>query len=304
MAKPRPRWDGVFQFHGLASFHESRRGPSAVLVLIAAEETRSSADGQHAQVAPRANAPRARPRPAFCCWYRLQSAGKVPLHGSPAGRRIARTDSDFLSVSAAIRTRNDSKPSNFAGCSGSHRKLRLNPRMPIVSAESRPSASKPVTKLSIVLAFASVYFFWGSTYTAIRIGAAEMPALLLAGTRFLIAGAILLAWCRLARSAVGLSREDNADARRDRADASGWRQCRPGLCGRDTPQRPVFAHPCRDSVVCCIDRDVSSRWRTNAAGADGSAWLSDSRAWPRCSGRHCTPASQAIARACWPSSLC
>ena len=55
---------------------------------------------------------------------------------------------------------------------------------------------KAVTKASIVLAFASVYFFWGSTYTAIRIGAAEMPALLLAGTRFLIAGTILLAWCR------------------------------------------------------------------------------------------------------------
>jgi drug/metabolite transporter (DMT)-like permease len=49
---------------------------------------------------------------------------------------------------------------------------------------------------SIVLAFACVYFFWGSTYTAIRIGAAQMPANLLAGTRFLIAGAILLAWCR------------------------------------------------------------------------------------------------------------
>ena len=55
---------------------------------------------------------------------------------------------------------------------------------------------KAVTTASIVLAFASVYFFWGSTFTAIRIGAAEMPALLLAGTRFLIAGAILLAWCR------------------------------------------------------------------------------------------------------------
>ena len=41
-----------------------------------------------------------------------------------------------------------------------------------------------------------VYFFWGSTYTAIRIGATEMPALLLAGTRFLIAGCILLLWCR------------------------------------------------------------------------------------------------------------
>jgi drug/metabolite transporter (DMT)-like permease len=63
--------------------------------------------------------------------------------------------------------------------------------------ETVHSPKKPATRASIVLAFASVYFFWGSTYTAIRIGAAEMPALLLAGTRFLIAGAILLAWCRL-----------------------------------------------------------------------------------------------------------
>jgi drug/metabolite transporter (DMT)-like permease len=55
---------------------------------------------------------------------------------------------------------------------------------------------KAASAASIVLAFASVYFFWGSTYTAIRIGAAEMPAFLLAGTRFLVAGAILLAWCR------------------------------------------------------------------------------------------------------------
>jgi drug/metabolite transporter (DMT)-like permease len=54
---------------------------------------------------------------------------------------------------------------------------------------------KAATRASIVLAFASVYFFWGSTYTAIRIGAADMPALLLSGTRFLIAGTILLAWC-------------------------------------------------------------------------------------------------------------
>jgi drug/metabolite transporter (DMT)-like permease len=55
---------------------------------------------------------------------------------------------------------------------------------------------KAATTASIMLAFASVYFFWGSTYTAIRIGVAEMPALLLAGIRFLVAGAILLAWCR------------------------------------------------------------------------------------------------------------
>jgi len=47
-----------------------------------------------------------------------------------------------------------------------------------------------------MVAFLSVYFFWGSTYTAIRIGAAEMPALLLAGLRFCVAGVILMAWCR------------------------------------------------------------------------------------------------------------
>ena len=63
-------------------------------------------------------------------------------------------------------------------------------------ANSISHEKRSASTVTIVLAFASVYFFWGSTYTAIRIGAAEMPALLLAGTRFLIAGAILLAWCR------------------------------------------------------------------------------------------------------------
>jgi drug/metabolite transporter (DMT)-like permease len=63
-------------------------------------------------------------------------------------------------------------------------------------AATTRSPAAPVKAATIVLAFASVYFFWGSTFTAIRIGAPEMPALLLAGTRFLIAGALLLAWCR------------------------------------------------------------------------------------------------------------
>jgi drug/metabolite transporter (DMT)-like permease len=68
--------------------------------------------------------------------------------------------------------------------------------MTVTSPHSAQPERKPASTASIVLAFLSVYFFWGSTYTAIRVGAAEMPALLLAGTRFLIAGAILLGWCR------------------------------------------------------------------------------------------------------------
>jgi drug/metabolite transporter (DMT)-like permease len=65
--------------------------------------------------------------------------------------------------------------------------------------ESSHSPQKAATTASIVLSFACVYFFWGSTYAAIRIGAAQMPALLLAGTRYVIAGAVLLAWCRWRR---------------------------------------------------------------------------------------------------------
>ncbi len=68
--------------------------------------------------------------------------------------------------------------------------------MSVSSSHSAHTAIKVASKTSIVLAFLSVYFFWGSTYTAIRVGAAEMPALLLAGVRFLVAGVILLGWCR------------------------------------------------------------------------------------------------------------
>src|ERR1039458_417740 len=69
--------------------------------------------------------------------------------------------------------------------------------MATLTNQSARTEKIAASRASIVMAFAAVYFFWGSTYTAIRIGAADMPALLFAGTRFLIAGAILLAWCRL-----------------------------------------------------------------------------------------------------------
>jgi len=48
----------------------------------------------------------------------------------------------------------------------------------------------------VVTAFASVYLIWGSTYLAIRIAVETMPPFLMAGIRFLIAGAILYAWTR------------------------------------------------------------------------------------------------------------
>jgi len=45
-----------------------------------------------------------------------------------------------------------------------------------------------------LLAFAIIYFVWGSTYYAIRVGVREVPPFLLAAIRFLIAGLILYGW--------------------------------------------------------------------------------------------------------------
>ena len=45
-----------------------------------------------------------------------------------------------------------------------------------------------------LLAFAIIYFVWGSTFLAIRIGVREVPPLLLAAMRFFLAGLFLYAW--------------------------------------------------------------------------------------------------------------
>lgn len=60
----------------------------------------------------------------------------------------------------------------------------------------RSVAGEP-SRLRIVAAFAAVYVIWGSTYLAIRFAVETLPPFLMAGVRFVIAGAILYAWARL-----------------------------------------------------------------------------------------------------------
>ncbi len=48
-----------------------------------------------------------------------------------------------------------------------------------------------------LLAFAIIYFVWGSTFLAIRVGVREIPPFLMAGMRFFVAGAVLYAWMRV-----------------------------------------------------------------------------------------------------------
>src|SRR5712692_5637672 len=49
-------------------------------------------------------------------------------------------------------------------------------------------------KWKTLLAFAIIYFVWGSTFLAIRVGVREVPPFLLAAMRFLIAGLVLYGW--------------------------------------------------------------------------------------------------------------
>jgi drug/metabolite transporter (DMT)-like permease len=68
-----------------------------------------------------------------------------------------------------------------------------------------PVAKAPTWK--VLVAFAIIYFVWGSTFLAIRVGVREVPPFLLAGMRFLIAGVVLFLWMRFKGTPTPLLRE-------------------------------------------------------------------------------------------------
>jgi drug/metabolite transporter (DMT)-like permease len=61
-----------------------------------------------------------------------------------------------------------------------------------MAANAITEAHRPTWKT--LLAFAIIYFVWGSTFLAIRVGVGEVPPLVLAAMRFSIAGAVLYGW--------------------------------------------------------------------------------------------------------------
>ena len=62
------------------------------------------------------------------------------------------------------------------------------------AAAPRVSASERPATLQLVLAWAAVYFIWGSTYLGIRLAIDSIPPLLMAGSRHLLAGLVLFTW--------------------------------------------------------------------------------------------------------------
>lgn len=69
--------------------------------------------------------------------------------------------------------------------------MRLSSR----SGRRRLEGDRPSTWRTL-LAFATIYLVWGSTFLAIRIGVHEVPPFLLAAIRFLLAGGTMVAWMR------------------------------------------------------------------------------------------------------------
>ncbi len=64
-----------------------------------------------------------------------------------------------------------------------------------MSVTPRVSSTTPARWL-IIAAFAAIYLLWGSTYIAIRFAVEVIPPFAMSGTRFVVAGLLLMLWAR------------------------------------------------------------------------------------------------------------
>ena len=62
--------------------------------------------------------------------------------------------------------------------------------------------NRQASPVMVVVAFAIVYIVWGSTYLFIRLAIEDIPAMLMASVRFLIAGSLMMAWCLIKKEKI------------------------------------------------------------------------------------------------------
>ena len=67
---------------------------------------------------------------------------------------------------------------------------------------SNPSTKK-VSPIKVIIAFATVYLVWGSTYFFIQIAVKQFPPMIMGALRFLAAGLLLMVWCLLKGEGIG-----------------------------------------------------------------------------------------------------
>lgn len=76
----------------------------------------------------------------------------------------------------------------------------FSPRIQTSVTANTPSTSPTdhrSARTALILAFATIYLVWGSTYLGIRIAVETMPPFLMAAVRFLLAGGLLFAFLKL-----------------------------------------------------------------------------------------------------------
>ncbi|MFZ4521352.1 MAG: EamA family transporter [Bacteroidales bacterium] len=66
---------------------------------------------------------------------------------------------------------------------------------------------KEVSSVMVIIAFATVYLVWGSTYFFIQVAVQHFPPMILGALRFLAAGLLLLGWCLLNGEGFGTWRQ-------------------------------------------------------------------------------------------------
>lgn len=60
-----------------------------------------------------------------------------------------------------------------------------------------PTTNKSASPILVIVAFATVYIVWGSTYFFIQMAIQGIPPLLMGTMRFITAGSLLLIWCAI-----------------------------------------------------------------------------------------------------------
>jgi drug/metabolite transporter (DMT)-like permease len=61
------------------------------------------------------------------------------------------------------------------------------------------SSSSHPSRTALLVAFATIYIVWGSTYLGIRLAVDTLPPFLMAGSRFLVAGSLMVGWLAATR---------------------------------------------------------------------------------------------------------
>jgi drug/metabolite transporter (DMT)-like permease len=66
---------------------------------------------------------------------------------------------------------------------------------------------KKPSQLMVIIAFATVYLVWGSTYFFIQVAVKNIPPMMLGAFRFLMAGGLLMGWCVANGEGIGTWRQ-------------------------------------------------------------------------------------------------